>query len=280
MFKQESQKDAETITQFVTCLRQLAVPCDFGALRDDFIRDQVTDKCRSKSLRTKFLAEKNLTLTKALEMSSAVEASMSRCAQFNETDRAFAVGKQKFKKPSRKHDRKPQEKSSKPKSSKDGKCLRCGQKGHTGSECKCSKNIKCFKCGKMGHYTSMCHSEKVRYAAADTEKEVKVESSESDYGFCTDRDSKLKSVTVNISGQEISMIVDSGASCDIINTETKNKLKSSGVQFMKSSRIIHPYCSPPIKASVQAAVTMIHGSKSVETEVICLEGDSLPLLGR
>ncbi len=125
----------------------------------------------------------------------------------------------------------------------------------------------------------MCRSEKVRYAA-DTVEEVKDESSESDYGFCTDRDSKLKSVTVNISGQEISMIVDSGASCDIINTETKNMLKSSGVQFRKSSRIIHPYCSPPIKASVQAAVTMVRGSESVETEVICLEGDSPPLLGR
>lgn len=282
VFRQASQSDTETITQFVTRLRQLAVPCDFGGSIDDFIRDQVIDKCRSKSLRTKFLAEKTLTLAKVLEISSAVEASESRSAQFNETDRAFAVGKQKFKKPARKHNGKPQEKTSKPtsnpKASTD-KCSRCGQKGHTGPECRCSKNIKCFKCGKMGHFASMCRSEKVRYAA-DTVEEVKDESSESDYGFCTDRDSKLKSVTVNISGQEISMIVDSGASCDIINTETKNMLKSSGVQFRKSSRIIHPYCSPPIKASVQAAVTMVRGSESVETEVICLEGDSPPLLGR
>ncbi len=80
VFRQASQSDTETITQFVTRLRQLAVPCDFGGSIDDFIRDQVIDKCRSKSLRTKLLAEKTLTLAKVLEISSAVEASESRSA--------------------------------------------------------------------------------------------------------------------------------------------------------------------------------------------------------
>ena len=67
-------------------------------------------------------------------------------------------------------------------------------------------------------------------------------------------------MTVTINGVDVSMIIDSGASCNIINTHTKNVLKESGIVFTNSNRTIHPYCSPPIKASVQATVTIGHSS--------------------
>ena len=45
----------ETVDQFVLKTRQRAVSCDFGVLEDDYIRDQVIDKCYSNHLRAKVL---------------------------------------------------------------------------------------------------------------------------------------------------------------------------------------------------------------------------------
>ena len=45
----------ETVDQFALKPRQRAVSCDFGVLEDDYIRDQVIDKCYSSHLRAKVL---------------------------------------------------------------------------------------------------------------------------------------------------------------------------------------------------------------------------------
>ena len=90
VFRQERQKPDETVAQFVTHLRQLAVSCDFGASADDFIRDQVIDKCISKHLSTKLLAEKDLQLARLLELAQAKEASKLHSSHFEEHEKAFA----------------------------------------------------------------------------------------------------------------------------------------------------------------------------------------------
>ena len=45
----------ETVDQFVLKPGQRAVSCDFRVLEDDYIRDQVIDKCYSSHLRAKVL---------------------------------------------------------------------------------------------------------------------------------------------------------------------------------------------------------------------------------
>ena len=62
-FRQEKQKEGETVAQFVTRLRQLAALCDFpDDSVDSFIRDQLIDNCLAKKMRTKLLAERDLNL--------------------------------------------------------------------------------------------------------------------------------------------------------------------------------------------------------------------------
>ena len=62
LFRQIAQTSDETVDQFVCKLRQRAASCDFGEFEDDYIRDQVIDKCYSSHLRRKFL-EQESTLT-------------------------------------------------------------------------------------------------------------------------------------------------------------------------------------------------------------------------
>ncbi len=55
LFRQISRKNDETIDQFVCRLRQQASSCEFRENEDDYIRDQLIDKCYSNNLRCKFL---------------------------------------------------------------------------------------------------------------------------------------------------------------------------------------------------------------------------------
>ena len=305
VFRQENRKEGESVAEFVTRLRQLSIDCEFGNLTNDFIRDQVIDKCVSSSLRTKLLAEKDLKLEKLLDIAQAKEASESQSAQFGESEKAFSTRyrPKKDRKQHKNFDQKSGDKSKhsdgkdKDRKRKKGQCFRCGIEGHYAHECKCSKNVKCFKCGKIGHFAKMCKSEKVRYVNAEQHEENKNESvryenkqecnvvqerkneSDSDYGFSCTAD-KLKTVSVKINGVVCKMIIDSGASCNIINTEIKEALISNGVKFTKSNRTIYPYCSLPIKASVETSVNIKHGNECVVADVICLEGNSPALLGR
>ena len=74
-FRQIAQVGDETVDQFVCRLRQRAASCNFGVLEDDYIRDQVIDKCYSSHLRRKFLKQEgSLTLDCPLKIARAQEA--------------------------------------------------------------------------------------------------------------------------------------------------------------------------------------------------------------
>ena len=47
---------------------------------------------------------------------------------------------------------------------------------------------------------------------------------------------------------------------------------------MKSTRVIHPYASPPLHAAVEASVVLKYKGQSTKSTLICIEGKSPPLL--
>ena len=46
-FRQAKQEESETADQFVLRLFQLSENCEFGEAKEEHIRDQLIDKCRS-----------------------------------------------------------------------------------------------------------------------------------------------------------------------------------------------------------------------------------------
>ena len=58
MFRQSKQEEDETVDNFIVRLSKLSISCDFSELqKEDMIRDQVVDCCRSTDFRKKLLAE-------------------------------------------------------------------------------------------------------------------------------------------------------------------------------------------------------------------------------
>ena len=92
LFRQVTQNEGETGDSFVCRLHRRAAICDFGDHTDDYIRDQIIDKCSSAHLRRKFLERKDLNPNSLLETARAHEA-VERQAKTFETS---SVSKEKF----------------------------------------------------------------------------------------------------------------------------------------------------------------------------------------
>ena len=308
-------------------MRQLAISCDFGDKSDDFIHDQVIDKCASKHLRTKLLAEKDLKLTRILELAQAKEASEQHSAEMTEesAEKTFAIKSrpqqskygQDCHQLNHKHNRVNTDKSGlrlrNIKNYKDYKgraatggqsCTRCGMTGHSGLECRRSKNIRCFRCQNVGHFQSACRAnlnetggrikhDQRQYQSEDSVRYVKSEdksqyssddefSADAEYAFSvTKHEGNSAALSVIIKDEPVNMLIDSGSSCNIINTKAMNSLRERGCEFAKCHKMIHPYGSPPIicRNSVIGNVC-VGSSPPVKADFLCVKGDQPSLLGR
>ena len=278
VFRKEKQKNGETVAQFATRLRQLTQACDYPAAQlTSYIRDQIVDGCVSESLRVKLLAEPNLTLDRTLEIAQAREASESQAQSLS--GKVFQTRVTSA----------PQPRVS-AQDSKNGKktCSRCGKSGHLGHECRCSKNVTCTKCKKTGHFASMCRSKpkpnfnkpKPKNQKAPHQVQLVDDLEESDeYVYSTGSTSK---VTVMIDRTPVTMVVDSGATCNVLNSSDTKKLKRNGLQATPCKRTIHPYGSPPLPANFEFTYPVkLAGSKMAVTDTfICVETNSPLLLGK
>ena len=92
VFRQPKQEENETVDNFIVRLSKLSISCDFSELqKEDMIRDQVVDCCRSTDLRKKLLAESDLTLEKVRTISRTYELSSThtkKIAADNQTNQS------------------------------------------------------------------------------------------------------------------------------------------------------------------------------------------------
>ena len=82
------QGETETIDNFIVRLSKLAVSCEFaGDHKNDMIRDQIVDACKSTELRRKFLAAQDLTLEKVQKNERTDELAVMRSEQIGAIER-------------------------------------------------------------------------------------------------------------------------------------------------------------------------------------------------
>ena len=73
MFNTRSQKEAETITDFVADLRRISEHCKFGDTLDQMLRDRLVCGIRDGCIQKRLLAEPELTFRKAFDLCQANE---------------------------------------------------------------------------------------------------------------------------------------------------------------------------------------------------------------
>ena len=72
-FRSRGQRADESIDSYLTSLRELAKSCDFGTLEEEMIRDQIVEKCASKTLQQKLLQQEKLDLARTIKLARSEE---------------------------------------------------------------------------------------------------------------------------------------------------------------------------------------------------------------
>ena len=137
----------------------MADHCEYGALRDQKIRERIVVGIVDSALSLKLQLDAKLTLKKAIDAARQSEAAKREQAQMrNFLPKATNVDFVKAKRQSKFHPTKPKM-AAKPQSNK-GKCNFCGRSpAHQKAMCP-AREATCFYCRKVGHFGVGCRSTK------------------------------------------------------------------------------------------------------------------------
>ncbi|KAJ1131682.1 hypothetical protein NDU88_010017 [Pleurodeles waltl] len=159
-FALRKQEEGKTIEEYIACLRVLAQDCEFAAMTDTYIRDQVVFYCHSKKVQERLLSCRNPSLKDVIAIAKAVERSMISSKELANTSQASNVF---YVQDSRKHVPKASDRAASDR--RGGRrqlvCFRCGSKDHLADSRACPAVHKsCSKCRKLGHFAAVCKAKK------------------------------------------------------------------------------------------------------------------------
>lgn len=231
--------------QFCAEIKKLAATCEFGDNRDDFICDQVIDKCLSETLRRWLLRGKDLKLFGLQEIARVMEAVDYQAERMGKLT-VIALGKKydtSRDKLVRSSFSKAQSQS--PREEHSIKCYRCGRAGHMSRECTVTKDKTCRNCGKEGHFAKVCKTKRThKVNRLTTTVKQEVSDSEDDHVFTVRECPAEATLSILINGQPVDMLIDSGASCNIVTESKFKQLKAkSAIKLQCPGTKVYPFSS-------------------------------------
>ncbi|KAL6490170.1 hypothetical protein MHYP_G00005150 [Metynnis hypsauchen] len=211
-FHSRVQQPGESVEAFVRQLYELAENCDFGALKEEQMRDRIVIGIRDKQVSQRLQMKSDLTSKTAIETARHSELShrIQRAGTAQSTEHKRYGNMAKINKKTKK-----------------GVCTRCGR-NHTEAEQCNAKGKKCMKCNKIGHFAAVCYSKVVQEVT---------EAGEDDTVFLGSVELKQKDVrlaedeppwrtTLNVADTPVSFKIDSGADTSIMSEATYETLRS------------------------------------------------------
>ncbi|XP_028416022.1 uncharacterized protein K02A2.6-like [Dendronephthya gigantea] len=255
-FKQACQQDGESIDQFASRLRNLAETCEFENI-DDVIADQILANCSSNRLKEKILREEKADLTFILKQGRILECSKQQAARIGTnsptTPEISAIQATPANRPLTSNDHRQQPR---------GYCRNCGETWpHVPSKPCPAFGKSCRSCGKQNHFARVCRSrpqnrntqrqgqQRPRREQLNQISEDIVSDDEEGYIYATNTDGEHANVIsrpqlpVVINGVEIVMMIDSGASVNILDKAAYEQIvtQNDHIQLQKTSTRIYAY---------------------------------------
>lgn len=154
-FHKQSQRAGETAEAFVRSLYELAQHCEFGAGKDEQIRDRIVIGIMDKDVSHKLQLEADLTLERAIQLARQSEQVKQQSAERVETT-VNEVRQKQYNSTKRSYD-KPRQGQGQRYSDNKLNCQRCNRMHDKKENCP-ARNKRCRKCNKIGHFEAVCKS--------------------------------------------------------------------------------------------------------------------------
>ena len=151
-FNTRKQQAGETVAEYVAALRKVAEFCNYGDSLSEMLRDRLVCGITDTSVQKRLLAEKDLTLDKAVSLAQSVEIAEKGTKDLHlPTEDSLELHKltQGVSSGS-------ESKSREAKHKKGPNCFRCGGR-HLATKCRFI-SVECYSCGKQGHIAKVCRS--------------------------------------------------------------------------------------------------------------------------
>ena len=230
-FRQTRQEVGETLDTFYTRLRKLSVNCEF-ADADFEIEEQIIIGGLSSRIRKKALREPEYKLKDMLLDGRRDEMSEFQARDIESKDETPITNRVRadtqFKK-----------------SNKASKCGNCGGAWHPKDKCP-AQGKTCRKCSKNNHFARVCRSsaqdnqqkpEKPKFRKQNTVKPLhhsETDSSDEEYVYAVKQKSTgCPTAKVYIGGSTIQIMIDTGASINVLDYEAFEKLNGIKLQPTK-----------------------------------------------
>ena len=243
IFHNTEQQAHETIDQYLIKLRQLAEPCQFGALEDEMVRDRLVLGCKDSAARTRLFREKSCDLKKAVE---SLRISETTSEQLKKIEGDGDKGQEpvnfverecpKKKRPERPIKRSRNTNGRQPKQERE--CTYCGGQ-HVYDKNKCPAFGKtCRKCGKRNHFQTVClQKQSVHYVQEDSASEGESVYYVESVGAVEHQQSKRFFVPLRFFDENGEALVrcqlDTGATCNVMSFDRLCEIKQSGNPAMQ-----------------------------------------------
>ena len=309
VFKQIVQEPGESIDQFVARLRTLSQTCEF-ADADDAIADQVVEKCLSTRLKRRVLRDNTTTLEKILEEGRALEQTEAQVQRMKTTDDAAtpsvnAVFRRKGRS-NQTYQSNQQGKSQNQNNNSKAKCYHCGGPYPHDRACP-AKGKTCGNCGKLDHFSSVCLQGKAKNNGRNTDKQgwgkktvnkVDAEqgtapndglsSTDDEWVLSVHEDhhvnalhGKQPRVTVSVAGVDIPVLMDTGASVNLIDQPSYEAVcKHQEISLTPDSTRVYVYgATTPLPIAGQFDATVATPDRSTTATFHLTRGKGGCLLG-
>ncbi|XP_065915317.1 uncharacterized protein [Dysidea avara] len=261
------------------------------------LRDRLVCGIENGRIQRRLLAEPNLTMDKAVEISIAMESADHNAKDLQKTQLPAVNA---VRPPVKTHSKAPPQSTGNVSCTRVVKCYRCGEP-HLATECQ-FKDTECHLCKKKGHLARVCRSKKAgtgrpphqrkktkRAYSQKTHSVVATETAENDTDASaytlfnvSSSPSKPYVVTVQINGAELPMEVDTGASLTLIGKSTFDKLweAQAAPPLQSTNNKLRTYTGENIEVLDVANVDVSFQEQNHNLQLLVVAGDGPSLLGR
>ena len=260
-FNRRNQHEGESIEQYISQLYSLSESCDYGALKEEMLRDRIVVGIRDTSLSERLQMDDKLTLEKAKKMVRQKEAVSQHGQELRgDGSKRSPIVIERVEGGSR----------STPGTSM---CTRCGKPRHNkGDRCP-ARDATCHKCNRKGHYLKQCFSKKV---AAST-NELSLDTAF--LGAVGAKQPSLWTTTVGVGKKSVSFKLDTGAEVTAISETTYQDLGYRLENLEKPSKVLYGPARQTLEVTGQFSTILTHNNKQSQETVFVIRGLKNDLLG-